>query len=94
MTSKTITDIIMVRTASVHRGTGAAITTLGTGTHGHTTALGDSTDGITTTIGIMTAGTTEDSTILGTTEVRGDSMILGIMADGMAIHTMPAGMED
>ena len=94
MTSKTITDIITVRTASVHRGTGAVTTTHGTGTHGHITALGDSTDGITTTIGIMTAGTTEDSTTLGTTEVRGDSMILGIMADGMAIHTMPAGMED
>ena len=61
---------------------------------GHTIALGDSTDGTTTATGIMTDGTMEDSTTLGTTEVRGDSMILGIMADGTDILTMPAGMED
>lgn len=79
MTSRIITDIITVHTASAVHGTGAG-TTARTGAHGDT-AHGDTTGGMTRStseVG-MTRGTMEDITILGT-EDTGDITTHGIMA--------------
>ena len=81
-----LTDTITIRTASEVLGTGAVISTLGTGTHGHITH------------GDTAAGTiTEDGTTHGITTDIGDSMTLGIMEDGTAtitIHTIADGTAD
>lgn len=76
----------MGHTALAAHGTGAAITTLGTGTHGHT-HHGAITDGI------MTHGTTAVGTTLGTTADTGDgttgtATITHITADGTADGTL------
>ena len=76
----------MIHTASAHRGTGAATTIHGTGTHGHTV------------LGATTAGTIIAGTTHGIMEEHGVSTTLGTMEDGTAdgthtIHTMQDGTE-
>ena len=80
MTSETTTAITTDLTASEVHGTGAVITTHGTGTHGPI-LRGAITDG-------MTQSISEDGTTLGTMEAI---MTLGIMADGAGTAGM-AGM--
>ena len=94
MTLKTTTDTITARTASAAHGTGAVITTHGTGTHGDGAPghipLGAITDG-------MTRSMSEDGTTRGTTA---DSMILGITeagahgTAGTTTHTTAVGTAD
>lgn len=95
MTSKTITDIITVRTASAVRGTGADITLLGIP---GTSLLGDIEDGMTAgiseagTVRITTVAFMEDGMTLGTGEVPGDGTTLGTAR--IIIHITADGTED